>query len=321
MKRVIWFIQVAVFYIITLAFALLPQRSVRPVGRFLGRVGSCFIPKRRGIAIENIRIALPAMLKSPDWNCPFQTPEEIVREMFERLGMSLVETCRLYHGSGLEIIEQIEIRGREHLEAAIARGKGVLFITAHCGNWELSALSLARHFNSTMSVVARRQDNPYLNRMVEKMRGRYNNLIIYKENAFKNIVAVIRRNGIVGLLVDQAVFPAEGMLIDFLGRKAWASKGPVLLARKLGTALVPAFIHREADRHVIDIYPELKFSGDNTDSGMAADVKRYSSAIEKQIISHPADWYWVHRRWKRAGELLEEPESVVAGDISVTAQG
>jgi len=226
--------------------------------------------------------------------------------MFCHLGMSLVETCRLYHGRGVDVIERVEVRGLEHLEAAKTRGKGVVILTGHCGNWELAALTMARHFNSPMSVVARRQNNPWLNRMVEKMRLRYNNLIIYKDNAFRGMLAVIRKNGIIALLVDQAVYPEDGALIDFLGRKAWASKAPVLLARKTGATVLPAFIHREADRHIVDIYPELSFSGDRHDSGIAADVQKYSSVIADFIARHPVDWYWVHRRWKRAGELVAE---------------
>lgn len=304
MKKTIWAIQAALFYLFTLLFALLPERLARPAGRLLGRMSALLIRKRHHTAIDNISQALPEMIKKANGDFPQQTPEEIADVMFCHLGMSLVETCRLYHGRGEEVIEQIEVRGREHLEAARVKGKGVVILTGHCGNWELAALALARHFNSTMSVVARRQNNPWLNRMVEKMRLRYDNLIIYKDNAFRNMLAVIRKNGIIGLLVDQAVFPEEGALIDFLGRKAWASKAPVLLARKSGVAIVPAFIHREADRHVIDIYPELIFSGDTSEAGVAADVQKYSSVIEAFVIRHPVDWYWVHRRWKRAGEFV-----------------
>ena len=305
MKIVIWSFQVAVFYLLTLAFALLPASLVYPVGRFIGKLGASIIRKRRHIAVENIRRALPAMMKKPDGDFPPHTPEEIAQMMFCHLGMSFVETCRLYHGRGKEVLERIEIRGGEYLEAARARGKGVIVLTGHCGNWELAALGLARHFNTSMSVVARRQNNPYLNSMVEKMRLRYGNMIIYKNNAFRNMVAVIRKNGMIGLLVDQAVFPDDGALIDFLGRSAWASKAPVLLARRSGTAIVPAFIHREADRHVIEIHPELVFSNDTSEQGVAADVQTYSRVIENFIVRHPVDWYWVHRRWKRAGELVD----------------
>lgn len=320
MKTVNWFIQAAVFYFFTLVFAILPESCVRPTGRLLGRFSTVLIPKRRRIAIDNIRQALPAMTRDPDWRLQEQTAEEIAAKMFEHLGMSLVETARLYHGRGVKIVEQIEVRGGEHFDQAKARGKGIIFLTGHCGNWELAALGLAHHFKSTMSVVARRQNSPYLNSMVEKMRQRYNNRIIYKHEAFKNMLAVFRKNGMVGLLVDQAVFPEEGALVDFLGRKAWASKGPVVLARKAGTAVLPAFIHREADRHVIEIYPELSFSGDNSAEGMAADVKLYSSKIENFIIRHPYDWYWVHRRWKRAGQPTDAPTPAAGQHSAPDAQ-
>lgn len=306
MKKVIWSIQAVVFYLFTLVFSLLPKSLIRPVGCLIGTLAFVLIPKRRHIAINNIRQALPAMTTKPDWNFPHHAPEKITRMMFCHLGMSLLEICRLYHGRGEEVLKHIEVRGEEYLEAARARGKGVVVLTGHCGNWELAALALARHFNSPLSVVARRQDSPYLNSMVEKMRLRYGNLIIYKDNAFRSMMTSIRTNGIIGLLVDQAVFPENGALIDFLGRKAWASKAPVLLARKSGTAIVPAFIHREADRHVIEIHPELIFSNDTSEQGMAANVQKYSRAIENFIVRHPVDWYWVHRRWKRAGELLIE---------------
>lgn len=305
MKTFVWAIQAAVFYLFTLVIALLPDRAVQPAGRMIGALCAGLLRKRRRIAVENICMTLPAMTSNPDWQFPLRSPEEIARRMFHHLGMSLVETCRLYHGKGTEVIERIEIRGQKYVEAAKARGKGVVFLTGHCGNWELSALALSRHLNTPLSVVARRQNSPYLNRMVEHMRMRYNNRVIYKEKALKNIMAVIRRNGMVGLLVDQAVVPAEGALIDFLGRKAWASRAPVLLARKTGTAIVPVFIRRENDRHIIDIQPELSFSGDNSPQGIAADVQSYSRAIENFIIRHPVDWYWVHRRWKRAGDVAE----------------
>lgn len=305
MKALLWFIQAIIFYLFTIAFAILPERYTSLAGIILGRLSAVLIPKRRQIALDNIRQALPTMMKDPNWNLQDQTPEKIVRKMFDHLGMSLVETARLYHGQGAKILEQVEIRGGEHFENAISKGRGIILLTGHCGNWELAALVLAHRLKSTISVVARRQDNPYLNKMVERMRQRYDNQIIYKDNAFKKMLAIFRKNGIVGILVDQAVLPEEGALIDFLGRKAWASKAPVVLARKSGTAILPAFIHREVDRHVINIYPELSFSDDNSSDGMAANVKLYSNTIEKVIVRHPYDWYWVHRRWKRAGQSID----------------
>jgi KDO2-lipid IV(A) lauroyltransferase len=305
MKRISWAVQTALFYLFTLVVSIIPRRLVPCAGRLTGLFMLRVLPARYKIAVDNIRQALPHMQQSPEWTCTLQTPEEIARETFIHIGTSLVETCRLYHGRGNDLIDTIEIRGWEHYDAARARGKGIIFLTGHCGNWELVALAYSRMFKAAMSVVARRQNNPYLNTMVEKMRMHYDNRVIYKDSAMRNMIAVIRKNGTIGLLVDQAVFPEEGALIPFLGRTAWASKAPVILAHKTGVVILPAFIHREGGKHIITVNPECVFEGSNSDDGMAADVKHYSEYIERFIIAHPTNWYWVHRRWKRAGEPVQ----------------
>ncbi|MGE3259972.1 MAG: lysophospholipid acyltransferase family protein, partial [Geobacter sp.] len=131
----------------------------------------------------------------------------------------------------------------------------------------------------------------------------YDNSIIYKQNALRNMLSVIRKKGVVGLLVDQAVLPEEGCLINFLGRPAWASRVPVVLARKTGVPVLPVFMYREGGRYVIDIQPMLVFSDVGDEAAVQADVQRYSAEIERFIVRHPTDWYWVHRRWKRTEGL------------------
>ena len=305
MKQVFWIVHASLFYLFTWVVSFVPERTVLHAGRLTGLLMFRLLPGRRRIAVDNIRQALPFMRRHPAWSCSLDTPEAIARETFIHIGTSLVETCRLYHGKSENLIDSIEIRGRENYEAARARGKGLIFLTGHCGNWELVALAYSRLFSASMSVVARRQNNPYLNEMVEKMRMHYDNRVIYKDNAMRKMISVIRKDGTIGLLVDQAVFPEEGVLISFLGRTAWASKVPVVLARKTGVGVLPIFTHREGEGLVITINPPCVFEGTDTDAGMAADVKRYSEYIERSIIAHPTDWYWVHRRWKRAGEAVE----------------
>jgi KDO2-lipid IV(A) lauroyltransferase len=263
------------------------------------------LPGRRRVAVDNIRQALPFMAHHPSWSSTIDSPEAITRETFIHLGTSLVETCRLYHGKGDGIIDAIEIRGREHYERAREKHKGIVFVTGHCGNWELVALCFKRLFNDTMSVVARKQNNPYINTMVERMRMHYDNSVIYKQGALKPIISRLRKNGVIGILADQAVFTEEGMLIDVLGRKAWASKAPIVIAQKTGVPLIPAFIHREHDRHVITLSPEFELCGDMSEEGIRKDVQALSRYLEDFVCAHPFDWYWVHRRWKRAGEALE----------------
>lgn len=107
------------------------------------------------------------------------------------------------------------------------------------------------------------------------------------------------------MLADQAVFEGNGVLIEFLGRTAWANKAPAIIAHKTGVPLVPVFIHRAGRRHVLTIHPEYTLCGDLTDAGIQRDIQALSHYLENFVCAHPADWYWVHRRWKRAGESVQ----------------
>jgi KDO2-lipid IV(A) lauroyltransferase len=166
------------------------------------------------------------------------------------------------------------------------------------------ALSFKVLFGESMAGVARMQNNPYLNAVIEQVRTRYDNQIIYKHGALRPILGILKKNGVVAMLADQAVSQEEGALIEVLGRKAWASKAPIIIAQKTGAPLIPAFIHREHDRHVITLYPEFELCGDKSEEGVRQDVQALSRYLEEFVSAHPADWYWVHRRWKRAGEQI-----------------
>jgi KDO2-lipid IV(A) lauroyltransferase len=200
-----------------------------------------------------------------------------------------MEVCRLYHGRGAEVIAKIDIRGWENYEAAKAKGKGLIFLSGHCGNWELLSLTISSLFGKEVCGVVRRQNNPFLNRMVERMRSRYNSRPIYKQGALRGILAALKNREMVGILADQAVFPEEGYLIDVLGRKAWGSKAPAIIARKSGVPLVPIFIHREGERHVLDFYPEHCFSGDMSEEGIKEDTQALSRYVEDFVVAHPTE--------------------------------
>lgn len=301
MKQISWALQAVLFYLFTLTVSCFPGRISTHAGRCVGEIMFRLLPGRKKIAIDNIRQALPFMKQHPAWSGTLKTAEELARETFIHLGISIVEICRLYHGKGDATIDTIKVIGRENFDRAREKHQGLIFVGGHCGNWELMALSFKRLFGENMAGVARMQNNPFLNNIIEQMRTRYDNQIIYKQGALRPILGIIKKNGVVGILADQAVFPEDGVLIDVLGRKAWANKAPAIIAHKTGVPLVPIFMHREADRHVITVYPEYKLCGDTSDSGIQQDIQGLTRYLEDFVCAHPTDWYWVHRRWKRAG--------------------
>lgn len=230
------------------------------------------------------------------------SPEAVAKESFINLGKSMAELAKIYYGFGDRIFDHIEVVGKEHFQKALGKGKGILMIGGHCGSWELAALTFGvkvRHG----SGVARKQDNPYLNRMLEKVRLRYGNELIYKKGAIKRILSIMKKNGVVGILMDQAVLKDEGCLIDFLGRKAWTTKSTALIARKTGAAVLPAFIHRQGKGHVLTIHPEVPLCEEaDAEKAVELDTAAYNATIERYVREHPDEWLWMHRRWKRASQ-------------------
>lgn len=298
LRQIRWYLETAFFLAVSFAVALLPNRVSLATGRGLGRIAFALLKRRRQIAIDNIAASLPFLERQPGW--PGGTPRELARGTFENLGCCLVEVCKLYRGRGRDLIDSVEFRGLEHYQAAAAKGKGVAFITAHCGNWELLALSFGVRYHD-ISVVARRQDNPHLNRMIEEIRGAYGNGVIYKDGALRSMFAALKKKEIVGLLIDQAVHPDAGVLVDFLGRPAWAIRFPALMGRKSGAPLVPGFIHREGTKQVVTLYPEFLLSNaEDPEVAAAEDARGLTGYIEEYVIQHPTQWYWVHRRWKNS---------------------
>ncbi len=293
-RRVVYFLETVLFIILSAPIAIMPFRWSLKCGEILGRLLFYLWKDRREIAINNIRTSINiGALKT------INSPEEIIKKNFENIGKSFVEVVKIFYGLDKKLLDSIHIEGKSNLEIAESKGKGVLFITGHCGNWELMALTMSAKFKN-ISVVARPLNNPYLNKLVELSRKRYGNTVIYKKGALKTVIQTLGEKGYVGILMDQAVLANEGYIIEFLGRNAWTTKMPALIARKTGAAVVPAFIHRTDGTHVIKIYPEVEISKNNDrDKAVIEDTKRFSKYIESYIQEHPSEWLWIHRRWKR----------------------
>lgn len=297
MKKIKWLLEAGAVLVLAFPFAMLPMTLALKAGELLGFVFYVLWGSRRKIAIDNVEKAVGAGGLKID-----VSPAQVVRKSFMNLGRSLAEIIKIYFGLGRGLIDSIEVVGFDNYLKAKERGKGILFITGHCGNWELTALGFGARV-APLAVIARAQNNPYLNRLVEKTRARYGNRIIYKQGALMAILSVLRNNGMVGVLMDQAVLPEEGYIIDFLGRGAWTMKIPAIIARKRGAAVLPAFIHREGNRYIGTLYPEVPLSQEkDEEKALIEDTKKFSSYIENYIREHPAEWLWIHRRWKRVPE-------------------
>lgn len=268
--------------------AYLPSPVGLAVGRRLGDVLWLLLPRRRAVAVDNLRRSFGA-------DQPASEIRRLGRRSFQHLGMNVVEICRYALRPTGVMLSRIRLEGREHLEAAAAHGRGVLILTAHYGNWELLA---AAHGLSglPLSIVVRPLDHPLLDELAARFRRRSGAELIIKRQAVRDVLGALRRRRMVGILLDQNATRAEGVFVPFFGAPACTSKGLALLALRTGAPVVPIFLRRDPDgRHCVDVGPALPPPPDGQVTTYTAAFNR---VLEAAIRRAPEQWLWMHDRWR-----------------------
>lgn len=294
MKRVLHVVSFMLIVAFSFPFAVLPYNISLRVGETMGVLLFYLWKGRRTIAVDNLRAAVSrgALIIG-------ESPESAIKQNFRNLGKSFVEIVKIYYGFGKRVLERVEIKGTENFRKAIGKGAGVIFISGHCGNWELLGIVLSMKL-TRVNGVARPQNNPYLNSAIERAREKYGNRVIYKKGALKKILLALKRNEAVGILMDQSVRLPEGVIAEFLGKKDHVMKTPAIIARKTLSAVLPVFIRRVDNKHLIEIGEEIELdASEDYEQAVYNDTVKFSGKIEEYIRENPSDWLWMHRRWKR----------------------
>ncbi len=244
------------------------------------------IPRLRRVARHNLLLTMPRLGDA--------AREETIDGVFFSIARILAAFARFPAIRPENLGAWIRCEGMEHVDAARKRGKGVLFATAHLGNWELSAFAYAM-LVEPMDVVVRPLDNPLIDRLVERRRGLSGNRLILKTDSARMILKALARNRAVGILIDQNASPESGTFVDFFGVSACAGTGFAKLAARSGAAVIPGFALWSArDRmYVLRFLPPVEISGDPV-----RDTQAIQAVLEQVIRDHPDQWLWVHRRWK-----------------------
>ena len=274
----------AVFALGSLAYTPLPL-SRWLAGVYAGLLDLA-LPRLRRVALSNLAMALPALTADEH--------AKIVDGVFQSIARLLVTFARFPKINRENVGRWIHYEGFEHFEQALQRGKGVLFATAHLGNWELSAFAHAL-LAAPMHIVVRPLDNRLIDRLVERRRTMSGNRLIEKKDFARGILQALAANAAVGILIDQNASLDSGVFVDFFGIPACAGAGFARLAAHTGAAVIPGFaLWNEADRKfVLRFYPEVPISGD-----VQADTARIHAVLEQVIREYPDQWLWIHRRWK-----------------------
>lgn len=274
------------------AVGVLPRRVALGFGRALGWLWGVLDARHRAIAVANLRAAFP------DWD--EARLDRTARRVYGHFGTMLIDILWLAHRTREEIVALVEITGREHVQEAIARGKGVIDCTAHIGNWEMHGLGHGL-LVEPLGVVARPLDNPALDARLCAFRTRFGNSVIYKRKALAQVIRLLRDGKGVAILLDQNVQLGDGIFVTFFGRPAATTTVAAALALKTGCALVPCRTELLPDGRYRFTY-EPAVAVDASAADREAEIARITQFLaartEAWIRETPEQWLWIHKRWK-----------------------
>ncbi len=265
------------------------------------------VASRRRVALENLHAAFPELAQDPGH------ADELVRGMYRHFIRAVCEavlfTRKLHLPNWRAFVDLYPAVG---MPGTLQSSRSALIVTGHFGNWEMAGYLIGR-FGFKTYAIARVLDNPYLERLVKRLRQATGQTIIAKHDDFDRLTAVLSSGGKVSTLADQDA-GARGVFVDFFGRPASTHKAIALMALEFDAAIVVVGVPRvsRADRaasapmagmestyyavEVEEIIDPREYV--ERPDAVKAITQRYTSALERLIRRHPEQYFWIHRRWK-----------------------
>jgi len=274
----------------------LPRPLARAAGIALGRIVYFLHSRLRRVGMRNLKLAFPGKTR--------HERARILRGVFTSLGRQLAELC-LFPSYTLDNVGRVVVYdGFENYERAFARGKGVLFLTAHLGGWELSAFTHSMH-GHPMHVVMRPMDNLYLDRMIRRYRTMHGNTTFDKDDFVRGLLSAMKKGEVVGILMDTNMTLTQGVFVSFFGIPACTASGLARIALRTDAAVIPTFTVWDPTlrkyRLRFDPPVSLRRTGDD-EADAVSNTALFTKIIEDYVRRYPDQWLWVHRRWKTRPE-------------------
>lgn len=266
----------------------LPHQNAVALGAFLGSVVERHSPDR--VSRAQARCARILGITRDE-------AAKIVSGVYKNYGRSLVEFVRLPRMAD-QLESLIEVEGEEYLRAALEEGHGVIFLSCHTGNWEYAAAILARR-GFPMNAIGADQRDSRVTDMLKKLRGDAGVQTVGKGLNLKEAIACLKKNEVLAILLDQDARDA-GIVSPFLGTPASTPYGPIKLAQKFGSPVIPAHIVRMKDgvHSKLTIEPPLAGKdGRPFGEDLQYAVDSCNEKISSWIRETPDQWLWMYPRW------------------------
>ena len=271
-----------------------PLSLAQKIGQVIAVFIYYFIPIRKKHVINSLTLSFPEKSK--------KEIKTIAKNTYKNFMKTVVEMVFFPALSDETIKNMMVYENEQVIIDALARGKGMIFMSAHFGNWELTALSFSKRL--PVSVIVAKQSNPLVDKMINDIRTKKGFKAIDKDDkmAFRSIIKTLRANETVAFLADQDA-GKQGVFVPFFGRLASTPKGPALFAIKAGCAVVSAFGIRQPDQKIKVQFTEIPLpASGNEEEDIKIINTAYSKHLEEAVRKNPDHWFWFHRKWKTRPE-------------------
>jgi Kdo2-lipid IVA lauroyltransferase/acyltransferase len=268
--------------------------ACRRTGWWFGLLLFKALKSRRRVAIQNVQRAFPELNES--------AARQIARRSVQNSAMTLFEFMRLATATPQEVRDYVDLEGVGNIFAGLERGRGVLLLTAHLGNWELMGARAAQEF--PLTVVARPASNKGLQAQIESVRAHGGIEVISKHDTGRAAIDALKANRAIGILPDQHA-GKDGLLMPFFGHQTSMVSSLARLAMLSGAPIVPCFAVRRRPwlsdgRIVARITPGYFVENDRKRRAelVQQGTQRMVFELENIIRQNPDQWLWLHRRWR-----------------------
>lgn len=269
---------------------IMPLFIVRGLGACVGFIFGRVLRHHRDDAFEALERSIPELSS--------EERKKTINRMYGLQGIHFIEFI-WYSMKGLgRVAQAVEVEGREHVDEALERGKGIIALTAHIGCFELMPMATAA-MGYKLSTIVKKIKDEAVNEVVEKLRTHQGLTFLASRNAYRDCLKALRRNEAVGMIIDQNMTRDQGIFVDFFGRPACTSPGLAFMAAQSQAPVVPVFIYRKPDGNFrLKIHPMLEPPADRSEGAVHEATQAYNHMIEDAVREAPEQWIWMHRRWK-----------------------
>ena len=296
-----YFILKIVLYPIT----FLPRNWELFIGDLIGYTLYILFRFKRTTVRRNLLLAYEKELRNG--SMAINEIRNIERRNYAHYGRLIMELLHIPVDAKRFAEKNVRVHNIEHIKNALLTGKGVFFLTGHIGCWEMMGVLASKH-SVPLNIITKYLRSRSIDSVWVKSRESYGIKLINESGSARSVLRAIRKNEVVGVVLDQFMGPPVGEKIKFFDKPAWTISSLAWFVQKTDALVVPVVNYRKSDGSFdLIISPAIEFERvGNEIKNIRHNTQRYSDIIEGFIRKHPEQWIWLHRRWKRVKEDLVE---------------